>query len=228
MTLPRLLLALLLLALPLCGAGAVAQDGSKAEPRGARPEETLETLLARFAEIPGLFARFREEKHMTLLARPLVNEGTLHFSPPHRVARHVLKPTPSSVLIDETQVRMGDGEREAVMSLKGNPVLRQFLDSFMKILSGDKASLEKSYTLSLRKLEGDVPLWELELAPSQSPMKEAIESITFVGDGTVMHTMTMLEVGGDKTITTFTDVDHKTYTAKELEQVFAMPKKKGA
>ena len=89
MTLARALLAVLLLASP-----SLAQDGPKEAPQ----EETLETLLARFSKIPGLSAKFREEKHMTLLARPLVNEGTLHFAPPHRVARHVTKPSLSSVL----------------------------------------------------------------------------------------------------------------------------------
>ena len=38
--------------------------------------------------------------------------------------------------------------------------------------------------------------------------------------------MIMVEVGGDKTITTFTDVDHKTYTKKEWAEVAVMPKKK--
>jgi outer membrane lipoprotein-sorting protein len=213
-------LAVLVLACPVAAQDAPKQD----TPR----EETIDTLMARFAKIPGLFAKFREEKHMTLLARPLINEGTLHFAPPHRVARHVTKPSVSSVLIDETTVRMGDGEHEDVMSLKGNPVLRQFLDSFMKILSGDRAALEKSYTLSLEKLAGEKPRWELKLEPSKSPMKDAIESISFVGDGTVLETMTMLEVGGDKTITTFSKVNHKAYTKAEWAEVAVMPKKKNA
>lgn len=188
----------------------------------AQESPSLETVLGRFSKMPGLYAEFREEKHMALLAVPLVNEGTLHFSPPGRVARHVRKPTPSSVLIDEKQVRMGDGSKEEALSLKGNPVLRQFLDSFMLILSGDKAGLEASYTLGFKEIKGG--LWELSLAPKLSPMKDAIERIVFVADGLKMKTMTLFEVGGDKTVTTFKNVDAKrTYTAAAWAKVFRMP-----
>lgn len=191
-----------------------------------RPEPTLESLLKGFKDIPGLFARFKEEKHMTLLAKPLVNEGTLHFLPPSRVARHVTKPSRSTVLIDEHSIRMGDAKRQETLSLKRSPVLRQFLDSFLKVLSGDRVALEKSYRLGFRVLDPKTGRWELSLTPKLSPMKDAIQRITFVGLGLVMDRLTIFEVGGDKSITTFSDVDpRRVYDKAEQARVFAMPKR---
>jgi outer membrane lipoprotein-sorting protein len=190
------------------------------------PAPTLDSLLAGFKQSPGLFARFKEEKHMALLAKPLVNEGTLHFFPPGRVARHVTKPSKSTVLIDEGSIRMGDSERQETLSLKRSPVLRQFLDSFLKILSGDRPALEKSYRLVFKVLDPKVGRWQLALEPKLSPMKDAIERITFVGRGLVMDRLTILEVGGDKSVTTFSDVDPaRVYGKAEQARLFAMPKR---
>ena len=69
---------------------------------------TLDQLLARFAGMSGLSARFREEKRMALLAAPLVNEGTLYFAPKGRLARHITTPAPATVLIDEGSLRYAD------------------------------------------------------------------------------------------------------------------------
>lgn len=214
--------SLLLIGLCLVASGVVrAQDAAT-----PATETTLDSLLAGFKASPGLYARFKEEKHMALLAKPLVNEGTLHFLPPSRVARHVTKPSRSTVLIDEGSIRMGDAEREETLSLKRSPVLRQFLDSFLKILSGNRAALEKTYRLGFTVLDREAGRWELALEPKLSPMKDAIERITFVGRGLVMNTLTILEVGGDKSVTTFSDVDPaRVYTKGEKARLFAMPKR---
>ena len=75
-------------------------------PSSARAEVTITRaeLLERFRKVPGLYARFREEKRMALLAQPLVNEGTLHF---HRgkLARHTKRPVKSSVVMWPTSLR---------------------------------------------------------------------------------------------------------------------------
>ena len=53
-------------------------------------EPTVETLLAEFSHMPGLEARFREEKRIALLVLPLVSEGTIHFAPPARLVVTVM------------------------------------------------------------------------------------------------------------------------------------------
>ncbi len=52
----------------------------------------IDALLARFKAVPGLQAKWHEEKRIALLAKPLVSDGTLHYAPPQKLARHTLSP----------------------------------------------------------------------------------------------------------------------------------------
>lgn len=206
------------------GGGLPAAEAEEGEP------ETLEGLLAEFARLPGLEAHFREEKRMALLAAPLVNEGTFHYAAPGLMARHTTKPVVQSVVITERKLRMGDTRRSETIDLDSHPVVRQFLDSFMPILRGDRAALEELYTLGFERLaEGEG--WRLRLAPKVSPMKEAIAEIAFTGRGLVMRDMVVKEKSGDETLTTFSEVKvPRAYEPAERERVFRLqdPKANGA
>jgi outer membrane lipoprotein-sorting protein len=220
---PRAFVFVLLCALPL-GVRA-QQDGAPRPAQAQEGFETLEALLAGFKAMPGLYTKFREEKRMALLAAPLVNEGTLHYAPPQRVARHVLRPAPQTVLIDGTSVTMGDGRRTETVRLARNPVLKEFLDSFLLVLAGDRAALEKAYAVTFAPATPERP-WSLSLKPRRSPMKDAIAEVAFVGRRLVIERMTIREVGGDHTVTTFSDADPaRTYSAEEWKALFRLPKK---
>jgi hypothetical protein len=96
-----------------------------ASSSSATPSE-LETLFARFRKSPGLYAKFVEEKHIDLLAEPLKNEGTIHYSPTSGLARHCRKPSISSLLLTANSVQVWDGKKVDVLPLaKG--ALRTFL-----------------------------------------------------------------------------------------------------
>src|SRR6185369_10778094 len=101
----------------------------------------------RFAKSPGLYARYREEKHMAMLEAPLVNEGTIHFVPPSRLARHTERPIESTLIIDGNRLQFGDAEGKQTMDLGANPVARLFVDSFVMLLAGNRAGLEKMFAI---------------------------------------------------------------------------------
>jgi hypothetical protein len=187
----------------------------------------LQELLARFAAMSGLSAKFREEKRMALLAAPLVNEGVLYFAPKGRLARHITAPAPATVLIDEGSLRYADAGGSETMSLDQNPVLRLFVESFVKIFAGDRAALERMYTLSLTELPAradGVARWSLTLKPRVAPMTQIIVRIEITGHDVTLETMRVIEIGGDETATTFTEVDTKRrFTPQELTTLFTLP-----
>lgn len=179
----------------------------------------LDAFLARFAAMPGLSAKFREEKTMALLAVPLVNEGVIYFASPGRLARHTTAPVRSSVIIDGERMTFGDSRGVDAVSFDQNPILGLFVTSFVKIFAGDKEALAKMYAMELR---GDPQgTWALKLRPQISPMDQVIAGIELVGDGLVVKTMTVDEVGGDRTVTTFTEVNTaRRFTDAELKELF--------
>src|ERR1700712_3927458 len=68
----------------------------------------LSQLMAAFSRMPGLEARFVEEKHLSMLARPLTSQGRLYFARPGLLLRRVEQPQKSEVLITPQQLTLKD------------------------------------------------------------------------------------------------------------------------
>ena len=193
-------------------------------PRAAAPAVTIDSLLAQFRAVPGLSAHFREEKRLALLSVPLFSEGTVHFAPPGRLARHTTAPSASTLLIDGDRLSFGDGAQSETIPLDANPVVRLFVDGFMKLLAGDKAALLRIFTIDLRPHAAG---WELRLLPKVAPMTEVLRSIVIHGKGVVLSKMTIAETTGDETVTTFDQVDvDRRYRPAEIARLFALPRGK--
>lgn len=187
------------------------------------PPLTLDGLLEAFTAVPGFEAKFREEKHIALLAAPLVNEGTFHYGRPDLMARHTDRPARSSVVIKDDVLLMGDTVRSERIDVNAHPVVRQLLESFMPILRGDRAALEELYGLTFTVEDAAARRWRLELTPKVAPMNKAIARISFVGHDLIMERMTVEERGGDRTVTTFRDVNNeRAYDEEERARVFAL------
>jgi outer membrane lipoprotein-sorting protein len=197
----------------------LAVAGPAAEPEATGPV-SLGALLARFRALPGLEARFHEVKKLSLLKAPLISEGTIHFAPPDRLARRTTRPAASTLIVDAHEVRFGDAESSQSIPLEGNPVVRLFVDAFLKVLAGDREALERIFAIELRASDKG---WAMALEPRLAPMTDVIERIIFEGRGAVVSTMVVREKGGDETVTTFSAVDvERRYTAEEKARVFGV------
>lgn len=225
----------LVVSLVVCAQVVVAQPRRRRPPQRPTPPPavaaptappaapvTLDALLQRFAAAPGLSARFREEKRVQLLAAPLVSEGTLHYAPPSRLVRHTTSPTPATVLIDGAQLRFGDAHGQQSLDMNATPVVRQFVDSFLAVVAGDRAALERSYELDFRVPDATRPeAWELTLRPRAAAVQRVFRDILLRGRGVALESMRLREASGDETATTFTDVDPaRRYTADEIARTF--------
>ena len=196
---------------------AVAAPAAESE---AKEPESLAALLARFRELPGLEARFHEVKKLALLKAPLISEGTIHFAPPDRLARRTTRPAASTLVVDAHQVRFGDAEGSQSIPLDGNPVVRLFVDAFLKVLAGDREALERIFAIELR---ASARGWAMALEPRLAPMTDVIERILLEGRGAVVSRMVVREKDGDETVTTFSAVDvGRRYTAEEKARLFGV------
>ena len=186
----------------------------------AAQEAALDALLARFAAMKGLSAKFREEKTMALLAAPLINEGEIHFAAPGRLVRHTRAPVRSTVLIDGERLTFGDARGVEAISFAQNPVVGLFVASFVKIFAGDKAALKAMYKMSFEP-GPTADAWSLRLRPQVAPMDKIVDRIEVAGEGTVIQSMKVVEVGGDETLTTFAEVDvDRRFSEAELAELF--------
>jgi len=202
---------------------AAPRPGATAPPPEA-PRADLDALLGRFSAMPGLYAEFREEKHLDLLEVPLVNTGTLHYAD-GAFARHVRSPSPSSLVVMKGRLAFADATGREELDLRRNPVAALFVESFTKILAGDRVALEAMYAMQLHASGENAagePGWKLDLVPRVAPLDEVVVRVEVAGHGIMLESMRVLEVGGDETITTFSAVDtNHRYSASRRREIFA-------
>ncbi|MBK7773249.1 MAG: outer membrane lipoprotein carrier protein LolA [Sandaracinaceae bacterium] len=211
---PLLALSLALCCVTLAGASPTSSQAQPAAP-------TLERLLAGFASMTGMSARFVEEKQIALLVRPIRSEGVLYFTAPGRLMRRVTSPTVSAALIEgDTLTFVGDGRREEI-PISSNAVVGGFVSSFRHVLAGDRAALERAFTLRFEALGGQ--RWRLRLLPRNADLRRFLTEMELVGEGARVETMVMREASGDLTTTTFSEVDTaRRFSAAETRDLFRL------
>lgn len=209
----------------LIAAFVVVSVGYEGRAEEAQRSVSLSSLLARFAAMPGLEARFHEEKHIALLEAPLVSEGSLHFAPPGMLLRQIRSPSSSTVLIRDGQLRFSDGRRSGQVDLDANPTVRHFVESFVLLLAGDEAALRVLYNITISQRDpSDDESWELVLVPRPRPMRHVLREVRLHGRGVVLQEMRVREVSGDETVTSFTDVNPaRSYSEAERTRLFRVP-----
>lgn len=199
---------------------------SRADERPASAETRAVTdvdgLLAECAKMPGLAARFTEEKKIALLAVPLRSSGSVHFMRSRGLVRHTTEPSKQSVLVSDKEIVFWDGKSTKRISLASSETVEAFARVFSLILAADRAGLERHFSLDFRPREQGV--WSLKLVPKGAALKGVIAAIEVDGRGSVLSTLTVREVNGDVSTTRFSDVDTaKRYSDDEARRVFQVP-----
>ncbi len=140
-------------------------------PARAQGPSGLDGLLDRFAAVPGLVARFHEEKRIGLLAAPLVSEGMLRYARPGRLVRETTRPERSTLRIAGDRLQIDDAEGRRDLDLASQPIVRSFVDAFLGVLEGDRHGLERAFTVTYAPAGSG---WRLTLVPRGATMQRLI------------------------------------------------------
>lgn len=204
---------------PSTPAPTAVEDASSAETQS----DGIDALMARLGAMPGVYARFTEEKTIGLLAKPLVNHGTLYYMPPGKLLRTVDTPYRSQVLLLDDAIWLREGGGSERIDLGTQPAARSFVGSFRSLLAGDREALAEHFELSLHKNEAD-ETWTLELRPRTKGMARIVTKMRISGRGEVVTRLVIEEASGDVSDTRFFEVDsRRQYPADEAERLFKPP-----
>jgi hypothetical protein len=184
----------------------------------------LEALLAEFAAIPGLAARFREERHIPLLKEPLVSDGALYLAPPDGMLRLVDDPIASAVLVEGNRLVFSGSGNRRTLDLDRNPAVRVYIDTFRLLLAGNAGALREIYRIEFESGEdSDEQVWLIRLRPLHPPLAEAIASVEIAGRGRILGEFRLKKVRGGETVTYFSDVDTtRRFGDGELTEMFRL------
>jgi hypothetical protein len=200
--------------------GFAATTATAKPPSTVPAPDDLETLMREFAASGVVRARFRETRHLSLLAAPLELKGVLYFAPPDRLARFTTQPTVSSVVVRDGRVAMRDDRRHRVLRLAKNDVVRDVVGSFLTLLSGDLEALRDRYTLRYRAHE---TAWTLDLEPRSRASRRVLSLMRFEGQGFGVTAMEKREPNGDTTRTVFEEVETRVeLDPAALERIFSL------
>jgi len=171
--------------LAFAGAAPAAEDWS------------LERLLAGFALTREARASFIERKQVSVLDRPLVSSGELHFTAPDRLEKRTLRPRPELLRVEGDQLSIERGERNLNLDLRSYPEVAAFVESIRGTLAGDRGALERFYRL---RLEGDAESWALTLTPRGAGMAALVERVRIAGRHAVISVVEIRQANGDSTL----------------------------
>jgi Outer membrane lipoprotein carrier protein LolA-like len=200
----------------------VAPVAPVTKPADGAEIASLDALLARFGQIEGMRARYQEEKRIALLKRPLVSEGRIEFARPGLLLRKAERPEPAAVLLDRDNLRIADASGTRTIALQESPLVRNFVQTFVHVLSGDRNALDKLYKMSFAKGAGGG--WRLELTPRTADLSRIVKRATLEGSGATVSQMMLEEENGDSTVLRFSDVDLNVhYDAATRARTFRLP-----
>ena len=194
---------------------------ARAEPAGPAADACargLPGVVAAFRQIKSLRATFVEEKHIALLARPLVTRGSIFYRAPADLIRRTVTPRPSAVWLHGARLRFRDDSGEKDMDLGRWGPAQSLVDSYLHVLGGDLDWLKARYTVDFQCRAG---AWRLALVPREPALSKLVKSITLSGRGDDLSRVEVVDASGDRTDTSYGASDRSVdYGPADLEKLY--------
>lgn len=162
---------------------------------GAQAAYSLDQLMAELAQHPGGRARFVEKRYMALLDKPVLASGDMIYSPPDRLEKRTLLPKPEILILDKDTLSMERDKRRLSINLGSRPEAQAFVESIRSTLSGNRAALERHYSL---QLQGSSAQWTLVLVPTEPGIAALLRRITITGSKNQVRLIEYLQIDGDR------------------------------
>ncbi|CAN5901623.1 hypothetical protein BH11MYX3_BH11MYX3_01650 [soil metagenome] len=166
-----------------------------------------------------LSCSFTEQKHVALLAKPLRSTGTILFERDRGIVRTTLTPKPQQVVLTKTTLRIKKDKRVEEVPLDKSKDLKAFATIFPTLLRGERAELEKAFTIGLYGSDAD--WWALTFAPKTESLKKLVKSVTVFGKKSELVSLQVIEASGDSTDTQLASIrKNKDVTDAEITTAF--------
>jgi hypothetical protein len=179
-------LALLALAAPLAAAPAGDSD-------------PLDALMRELAARRHGHVTFTEVRYLTVLEHPLQSSGELLYEAPDRLEKRTLSPRPETQVLAHGTLSTTRGGRTRTLELAAYPQLAPLIESLRATLAGDRAALERLFSV---RLDADPPRWMLHLAPQDPAAARLVREVRITGEQADLKTVEILEADGDRSLLT--------------------------
>lgn len=142
---------------------------------------------------------FTEVQYLAVLDRPLESSGELLYEAPDRLEKRTLAPHPETLVLAHGVLSATRGRHTRSVALGAYPELAPLLESLRATLAGDRAALERVFSV---RLESDPPRWTLHLAPRDQAAARLVREVRISGEEADLKTVEILEADGDRSLLT--------------------------
>jgi hypothetical protein len=142
---------------------------------------------------------FTEVQYLAVLDRPLESSGELLYEAPDRLEKRIVKPRPETLVLSHGVLSATRGHHTRTLELAAWPQVAPLIECLRATLAGDRAALERSFSV---QLEGDAARWTLRLAPRDPAAERAVSAVLIRGAGADLKTVEIRAADGDRSLLT--------------------------
>jgi hypothetical protein len=182
--------------------GALPGTGLPATAQGNPPPErggTLDALMSVLAQRQHGHVQFVEQQFLSMLDHPLESSGEMRYDAPDRLEKRTLEPRPETLVLTGGILTVDRGKSHRVVDLHAYPQAQPFVESVRATLAGDRAALERIFTL---ELNGSLAKWTLELVPKDPKVKRSVAEVRIEGAQDQLLKVEIRQADGDHSLMT--------------------------
>lgn len=168
-------------------------------PAAAAGVWNLDVLMQALARHPASRASFVESKTLAMLDAPIESSGELRFRAPDTLEMRTLKPKPQTLILEGNRLTAEIDGRTHHINLDDHPDAAVLVDSIRATLNGDRAALQREYTVTLT---GDRAHWTLTLVPIAARARARVSEIRIAGHRGQVRSIAVEQSDGDHSLMT--------------------------
>jgi hypothetical protein len=182
-----------------CAAVLCLVPAAAASAAEATADAALGQLLALLAQRQHGHVSFTEVHEMAMLREPLTSAGELIYDAPDHLEKRTLEPKPESLVLAHGTLTAQRGHRQRVLELAAYPEIVPFVESIRATLAGDRAALERYFSIDFT---GDLAHWSLRLKPRDPAVARNVAEIEIAGERDTIRTVAIRQSDGDHSLST--------------------------
>lgn len=183
--------------------------------------EQLRQLTTKLAPADSAKGEFTQYRTLKVLKQPLVSQGEFLFARSIGVVWQQTRPFSTTLILKDQQLIQIDSEGNVQINDAGGAgtagAVSDILPTLLNaLLSGDLATLENHFSLSLSEPEhAGTFQWQLGLIPLDPIVLKAMPKIVLEGQKNI-HTLVLFSDSGDTSRIEFNAIDETPLTSEEL------------
>lgn len=154
--------------------------------------------MASLAQNKTAKAKFHEMKYFRALETSVESTGELQYIAPDKLIKQTIKPQPELMQLDGDTLTLERGKRKFTMQVQDAPELAALIESMRGTLAGDRAALERNFTVALT---GGRERWSMALTPINAKALQVIRNIEVSGSKGEIQVIEVLQANGDRSVT---------------------------